>query len=128
MRKVILIVDDELTTCVLLENFLKTEYNVVSVNSAEKALDKLNELIPDLIISDIQMPIMNGFKFLEEIRTIGFLKHTPVVMLSGKTESSERIRCYRTGAQDYISKPFNPEELREVIKKNLYPINYCRSW
>ena len=128
MRKVILVVDDELTTCVLLENFLKTEYNVITVNSAEKALDKLNELIPDLIISDIQMPIMNGFKFLEEIRSIGFLKHTPVVMLSGKTESSERIRCYRTGAQDYISKPFNPEELREVIKKNLYPINYCRSW
>ena len=128
MKKVILVVDDELTTCVLLENFLKVEYNVIAVNSADKALDKLTEFIPDLIISDIQMPKKNGFQFLEEVRLIGFLKHTPIIMLSGKTESSERIKCYRSGAQDYISKPFNPEELREVIKKNLYPINYSRSW
>ncbi|WP_440880907.1 response regulator [Tenacibaculum sp. C7A-26P2] len=128
MKKLILVIDDELTTCVLLENFLKKEYDVVTVSSALEALKKLTEFIPDLIISDIQMPQMNGFKLLEEIRLIGFLKHTPVIMLSGKTESSERIRCYRTGAQDYISKPFNPEELREVIKKNLYPLNYCSSW
>lgn len=128
MRKKILVIDDELTTCVLLENFLKNDYDVETANSAKEALVKLKELIPDVIISDIQMPHMNGFKLLEQIRLIGFLKHTPVVMLSGNKESSERIKCYRLGAQDYVSKPFNPGELREVIKKNLYPINYCRSW
>jgi two-component system chemotaxis response regulator CheY len=49
-------------------------------------------------------------------------------MLSAHVESKERIKCYRLGAQDYLSKPFNPEELKEVVKKNLYPIHYASRW
>ena len=128
MKKKILIVDDELTTCVLLENFLKSEYEVVRAISGLEALSVLKNMIPDLIISDIQMPKMNGFELLKEIRLIGFVKHTPIIMLSGKTESKERIKCYRMGAQDYLTKPFNPEELKEVIKKNLFPINFSNTW
>ncbi|TXG35325.1 response regulator [Seonamhaeicola maritimus] len=128
MKKKILIVDDELTTCTLLEHFLSTQYDVVTKTSGLQALVWLEQDLPDLIISDIQMTEMNGFDFLKEVRLKGYTKHTPVIMLSGRTESKERIKCYQLGAQDYLMKPFNPEELEEVVKKNLFPIHYSSNW
>jgi len=127
MKKKILVVDDERTTCLLLENFL-SDYQVVTTNSGFEALTWLEKNLPDLIISDIQMPKMDGFEFLKEVRLRGFTKHTPVVMLSGSKESKERIKCYQLGAQDYLTKPFNPEELKEVTKKNIFPIHFTSSW
>ena len=68
------------------------------------------------------MPGMNGFDFLAQVRQGGFTRHTPVVMLSAKSESKERIKCYKLGAQDYLTKPFNLEELllrvNNLIKKS----------
>ena len=111
MKKKILVVDDEKTTCLLLENVL-SEYTVIIKNSGIEALTWLENNLPDLIITDIQMPEISGFDILKEIRLRGFTKHTPVIMLSGNTESKERIKCYQLGAQDYLIKPFNPEELK----------------
>ena len=128
MQKKILVVDDELTTCVLLEHFLSPNYKVTTKDSGAKALKWLESNLPDLILSDIQMPIIDGFELLKEIRLMGYTKHTPVIMLSGKTESKERIKCYKLGAQDYLTKPFNPEELEELVKKNLFPIHYASNW
>tara|TARA_R110000787_G_scaffold276446_1_gene385375 strand:+ start:4179 stop:4562 length:384 start_codon:yes stop_codon:yes gene_type:complete len=127
MKKKILVVDDEKTTCLLLENFL-SDYLVVTKNSGIEALNWLENNLPDLIITDIQMPKMDGFEFLKEVRLKGFTKHTPLIMLSGSTESKERIKCYQLGAQDYLTKPFNPEELKEVARKNLFPIHYSNEW
>ncbi|PQB05079.1 response regulator [Aureitalea marina] len=128
MKKRILAIDDEQTIGVILENFLAEDYEVITKRSGAEALDWLETLLPDLIISDIQMEPMDGFQLLQEIRTIGYMRHTPVIMLSGRTESSERIKCYQMGAQDYLTKPFNPEELKEVVKKNLFPIHFAASW
>lgn len=128
MKKKILVVDDELTTCVLLEHFLSAQYEVISKESGLEALVWLENNLPDLIISDIQMTQMNGFEFLKEVRLKGYTKHTPIIMLSGRVESKERIKCYQLGAQDYLTKPFNPEELEEVVKKNLFPIHYASTW
>jgi len=128
MKKKILVVDDEQTICMILENFLSPEYVVTSKNSGTSAMGWLENNLPDLIISDIQMSDMDGFELLKEIRVMGFTKHTPVIMLSGRIKSEERIKCYRLGAQDYLTKPFNPEELKEVVKKNLYPIHFSASW
>lgn len=128
MKKKILVVDDELTTCVLLEHFLSSQYEVITKSSGIEALEWLQNNLPDLIISDIQMTKMNGFELLKEVRLKGYTKHTPIIMLSGRTESKERIKCYQLGAQDYLTKPFNPEELEELVKKNLFPIHYAASW
>ncbi len=128
MKKRILVVDDEQTICVMLRNFLSADYEVVTTNSGAEALKWLESNLPDLIISDIQMDTMDGFALLEQVRLMGFTKHTPVIMLSGRTESTERIKCYKLGAQDYLTKPFNPEELKEVVRKNLFPIHYAISW
>lgn len=128
MKKKILIVDDELSICLLLENFLSQDYDVYSVQDSFKAQDWLEGNLPDLIISDIQMPGMDGFEFLTKVRQRSFTKHTPFIMLSAKSESKERIKCYQLGAQDYLIKPFNPEELEEVVRKNLFPIHYALEW
>jgi DNA-binding response OmpR family regulator len=128
MRKKILVVDDEITICLLLENFLSEEYDVISFNDGINALEWLEGNLPDLIISDIEMPNMDGYEFLVQVRDRGFTKHTPIIMLSAKSESKERIKCYKLGAQDYLTKPFNPEELEELVKKNLFPIHYSLEW
>lgn len=128
MKKKILVVDDEISICMLLQNFLSQDYEVETIYNALEALEWLDGNIPDLIISDIQMSEMDGYEFLTKVRQRGFTKHTPFVMLSGRAESKERIKCYRLGAQDYLTKPFNPEELEELVKKNLYPIHYAIEW
>ena len=128
MKKKILVVDDEKSICLLLENFLSQDYDVVSMDDGLEALEWLEENLPDLIISDIQMTKMDGYEFLTSVRQRGFTRHTPIIMLSGKSESKERIKCYKLGAQDYLTKPFNPEELEELVKKNLFPIHFSIEW
>ena len=128
MKKKVLVIDDELTMRTLLEFFLGSKYEVASVGSAIEALAWLDDHLPDLIISDIQMSGIDGFEFLKTVRKRGYTRNTPIIMLSGKSESKERVKCYQLGAQDYLTKPFNPQELDEVVKKNLFPINNINLW
>jgi DNA-binding response OmpR family regulator len=128
MKKKILVVDDEISICLLLENFLSLHYDVITINTGEEALGWLEGNLPDLIISDIQMDGMDGYGFLTKVRERGFTRRTPFIMLSAREESKERIKCYQLGAQDYLIKPFNPQELEEVVKKNLFPIHFAMAW
>lgn len=128
MSQRILVIDDELSIRMLLENFLSGPYEVISKSNGLDALEWLEGSLPDLIICDIQMPHMDGYQFLERVRERGFTKHTPVIMLSGAESSKDRIRCYQLGSQDFLVKPFNPEELAELIRKNLHPIHYAIKW
>ena len=112
MKKKILIIDDELSIRMLLENFLKREYNVVTKNDGMEGLTWLEEgNIPDLIVADIQMPNLDGYDFIKNLRASGYFKHIPLIMLSGIESTTEKIKCLKLGADDYIVKPFNPEEL-----------------
>lgn len=128
MKNKILVIDDEPSIRLLLENFLSKTYEVVVKSDGMEALTWLEGNLPDLIICDIQMRNLDGYQFLEQLRYRGYTKHTPVIMLSGVESSKERIKCYQLGAQDFLSKPFNPEELSELIKKNLNPIHYAIKW
>jgi DNA-binding response OmpR family regulator len=124
MKNKILVIDDEQSICFLLDNFLKNTYDVIIKRDGLEALEWLVGNLPDLIICDIQMPNIDGYQFLEKVRHLDYTKQTPVIMLSGTESSPDRVRCYRLGAQDFLAKPFNPEELEELIKKNLNPIHY----
>lgn len=128
MRHTILVIDDESNIRLLLETFLSVDYNVVCKDDGMDALQWLEDNLPDLVICDIQMPNLDGYQFLEKLRQRDYTKHTPVIMLSGSEASKERIKCYKLGAQDYLTKPFNPEELEELIKKNLFPVHYKIKW
>lgn len=128
MKHKILVVDDELSIRLLLKNFLSKDYEVICKSNGLEALEWLEENLPHLIICDIQMPEMDGYLFLENVRKRGFTKHTPVVMLSASESSKDRIKCYQLGSQDFVVKPFNPQELGEIVRKNLFPIHYAIKW
>lgn len=112
MKKKILVIDDELSIRMLLENFLKKDYDVVTKNDGMEALKWMEDgNIPDLVVADIQMPNLDGYEFIKNIRASGYFKDIPLIMLSGIESSSEKVKCLKLGANDYIVKPFNPEEL-----------------
>ena len=111
MKKKILVIDDERTIRVLLENFLK-EYIVTTKNDGLEGLSWLQEgNMPDLIVADIQMPNIDGYEFVKQIRASGFFRDIPLIVLSGLESSTEKVKCLKLGANDYLVKPFNPEEL-----------------
>ena len=129
MKHKILAIDDEPTMRLLLERFLTNlGYDVECKENGVKALEWLEGNLPALVICDIEMPEMNGNEFLKNLRQRGYTKHTPVIMLSGVEGSKYRVECYDKGAQDFLVKPFNPEELRALIHKNLNPIHYALKW
>ena len=117
MKKKILIIDDELSIRILLENFLKKNYDIVAKNDGMEGLKWMEEgNIPDLVVADIQMPNLDGYEFIKNVRASGYYKDIPLIMLSGIESSNEKVKCLKLGANDYIVKPFNPEELEIRIQ------------
>ncbi len=112
MKGKILVIDDDITIRSLLVRILRKKYNVVEKEDGLQGLNWLQQgNIPDLIIVDLEMPNMNGFQFIENVRASGFFREIPLLMLSGIDDSNERVKCLRLGANDFIIKPFNPDEL-----------------
>ncbi|MDP3462773.1 MAG: response regulator transcription factor [Bacteroidales bacterium] len=112
MKKKILVIDDELSIRMLLENFLSKSYDVIAKSDGMEGLKWL-ELgnMPDLIVADIQMPNLDGYELIKNLKSSGFYKDIPLIMLSGIESSQEKVKCLKLGASDYMIKPFNPEEL-----------------
>ncbi len=120
MKKKILVIDDEKTIRVLLENYLQKEYEVIAKSDGEEGLNWLQEgNFPDLIVSDIQMPNLDGYEFIKNVRASGYFKDIPMIMLSGIESSAEKVKTLKMGANDYMVKPFNPEELAVRIELHL---------
>lgn len=112
MKKKILVIDDELSIRMLLENFLSKTYDVITRNDGMEGLKWMEEgNMPDLVVADIQMPNLDGYEFIKNVRSSGFFKNIPLIMLSGIESSQEKVKCLKMGANDYMVKPFNPEEL-----------------
>lgn len=118
--KHILIIDDEPVMRKLLEQILKSKYHIDTQENGREALDWMySGNIPDLVVADLNMPELNGFEFIQRVRESGFFADLPLIVLSGEESSSERIRCLKLGANDYLIKPFNPEELALRIENLL---------
>lgn len=116
--KSILIVDDKQELAKIVTLYLSSSFQVVYKENPVKAITWLNEgNIPDGIISDLNMPEMNGEEFLCYLKSNNLFNHIPVLMLSSEDSSSVRIKLLEEGAEDFIMKPFNPEELRIRLKK-----------
>jgi CheY-like chemotaxis protein len=119
-KKKILIVDDEVSVLRLLEFILKDEYHPVIKQNGIDALSSLNNgEIPDLIISDMEMPYFNGVDFIRSLKTSGYFRNIPVIILSG-SDSPENIKAkipFRVNG--IMVKPFNPINLKDAIKSLL---------
>ena len=115
----ILIVEDNAQMRYLLHTILADKYHVIEAENGERGLQLAQEHIPDLIISDIMMPVMNGMEMLTQIRSKQTVSHIPVIMLTAKSDDESLIHSIREGVDSYIVKPFNSEILRARIENLL---------
>ena len=118
MKKKVLIVDDKQTIAKIIQVYIADMFECIYFDDPIKAIAWLHESnLPDLIISDINMPNMSGVEFLDYIKKNDLYKSIPFVILSGEDSTSQKIELLEKGADDYISKPFNPMELKVRLKK-----------
>lgn len=106
-----LIVDDNPMICENLKTLLSSYLNVIVANNGKEALALAEEQMPDIILSDVEMPIMNGIEMSRVIDQTETIAHIPLLFLSARNEDSDRLLGLKSGAVDYIPKPFSPEEL-----------------
>lgn len=110
--KQVLVIDDEPIMRKLLMQILKDKHEVILKENGREALEWMySGNIPDLVVADLNMPEIDGFEYIEKVRESGFFSDVPLIVLSGEESSAERIKCLKLGANDYLIKPFNPEEL-----------------
>lgn len=118
--KYILIVDDNNKNLQLTASILKEEGYLISLaQSGEAAFIQLDELIPDLILLDIMMPVMDGLEFCRLIKKKQKLSEIPVIFLTAKTQAEDLAEGFRAGGVDYITKPFNREELLIRVRNHI---------
>lgn len=116
----ILIVDDKPEIAKVIKIQLASEYNVHYLENPVKALSWMKEgNTPDLIISDVYMPEMNGHDFLLYLKASSIYRSIPIIILSSMENSGERIKMLEDGADDFILKPFNPQELKIRVRNIL---------
>jgi len=117
MKEKIVIVEDEKDIVKMLEYNLKKEgYRVFSVRDGEDALDSANREHPDLIILDLMLPGMDGLEVCKELKKETKTASIPVIMLTAKSQESDKVIGLELGADDYVTKPFSPRELIARIK------------
>lgn len=116
MKKQILIVDDELSILKLLNFVLSPTYDLVIKNSGVDAISWLEEgNNPDLIISDLSMPYFDGNLFIRNLKISGFYRETPVILVSGEDNLADLVKAMPFEVNYFISKPFNPSDLKAAI-------------
>jgi len=114
--KRLLVIDDEPNLLRAVAACLKAEhYEVSTARSGHEALMQLAEFVPDLIISDIRMPGMDGYKLARQLRGSPRTALVPIVFLSAKDETADRIEGFHAGIDAYLTKPFEPDELIAVV-------------
>ncbi|MFO7820381.1 MAG: response regulator transcription factor [Halanaerobacter sp.] len=112
--KRVLIIDDDQNICKILKEYLVYEdFSVVVANDGKEGLKKIAEDNPDLIILDIMLPEMDGWEICQELRPENDI---PIIMLSAKTEDTDKIMGLELGADDYVTKPFSPKEVVSRVK------------
>lgn len=128
MSKRLLVVDDEPNLLRAVAACLKTQdYEVSTARSGHEALMQLAESVPDLIISDIRMPGMDGYKLARQLRGSPRTALVPIVFLTAKDETADRIEGFRAGIDAYLTKPFEPDELIAVVNGILIRVERTHS-
>ncbi len=119
-QPVILVVDDESANFDVIEILLfKEGYNLHYQNSGARAIAAFEEIQPDLILLDVMMPDMDGIEVCEKFKTNPRSHHIPIIIITALSEKEDLARCLDTGADDFISKPINSNELRARVRSML---------
>lgn len=116
-RRTVLVVDDEPDVLLLCRVNLEFEgYRVIEASDGEEALACLAEQVPDVVLLDVMMPKLDGWAVLERIKADPRTAGVPVVMLTAKVQDHDQIRGWSAGAAEYITKPFSPLSLSQVVQ------------
>lgn len=119
-QKKLLLIDDDPNLILLVKDYLEFRgYQVVTAGNGREALDLLGNLVPDMIICDVMMPEMDGYAFVEQVRQDQSKSWIPILFLSAKGQSQDRVKGLTTGADVYMVKPFEPEELVAQVESSL---------
>jgi DNA-binding response OmpR family regulator len=112
----ILLVEDNPDIRFYLKDNLQHQYSIIEASNGEEAWKMVPETLPDIVVSDIMMPIMDGLELCRNIKTDNRTSHIPVILLTARTNEQQKYEGLETGADDYITKPFNFELLELRIK------------
>ncbi len=112
----LLIVEDDLINQSILNMTLEDDYSIKMANSGEDALELLKNYSPDIILLDVQMPGIDGYSVCEKIRKDKMHKFVKIIFLSGLSDKEERLKGYKVGGDDYVTKPFDEDELLAKLK------------
>jgi len=119
-QKTLLLIDDDPNLILLVKDYLEFRgYSVITAENGREALDVLSGHSPDMIICDVMMPEMDGYAFVEHVRSNPETEWIPVLFLSAKGQSQDRVKGLNTGADVYMVKPFEPEELVAQVESSL---------
>lgn len=119
-RPRILIVDDDPVILRLLQiNFRLEGYDVDSAGRGDEALRRARETVPDVVVLDIMMPGVDGFDVLRQLKDDPASRDVPVILLSARAQDEDRRRGYALGVEEYVTKPFDPAHLVEVVRRVL---------
>jgi DNA-binding NarL/FixJ family response regulator len=116
VSKRLLVIDDEPNLLRAVEACLRSEgFDVTTARGGTEALMRMAQVVPDLIICDIRMPVMDGYEVARRVRDSSRTALVPIVFLSARDQTADRIEGFRAGVDAYITKPFEPDELVAVI-------------
>jgi DNA-binding response OmpR family regulator/two-component sensor histidine kinase len=115
-KEIILIVEDNEDVRAFIREQLEADYMVTEAENGKAGIYKAQETVPDLIITDLMMPEMDGYQFSKEIRRDERTSHIPVIMLTARAGLDDKIEGLETGIDDYITKPFSTKELKTRVK------------
>lgn len=110
-KPTLLLVEDDLELNRFISNILKSQYHIISCYNGKEALIQIQKQLPDIILSDIMMPKMDGHELCKYLREDEFSSHLPIILLTAKSDNESQITGYEYGADDYIVKPFEPKVL-----------------
>jgi two-component system alkaline phosphatase synthesis response regulator PhoP len=117
MAKKIIVVDDEPYIARVIKFKLEQEgYNVISANDGQTGLQRIREEKPDLVLLDVMMPGLSGYDVCQQLKKDPALSGIPVVILTAKGQERDREQGLNMGASDYITKPFSPNRLLELVR------------
>jgi len=126
-KEIVLIVEDHKEVRAFIRDQLENDYQVKEAENGKTGMIAALKIIPDLIVTDLMMPKVNGFQFCNEVRNDARTSHIPIIMLTAKAGFDDKMEALETGIDDYIIKPFHPQELKLRVRNLINQRKLLRS-